>query len=148
MKAEWKNRYDAMVLAAQKAGRHALRYYDSGVNVEWKADSSPVTRADREAETMLHADLVGSFADDGFLGEEFGDRPGTSGFRWIIDPIDGTRSFVRGIPIWATLVGLAYRDGQIAGVADPPAVGMTCRSLRGGGAVRRDRRMARSERPT
>src|SRR5260221_6963856 len=100
--------------AAQQAGELALRYFDDGVEVEWKLDQSPVTVADREAEALLRKTLLGKFPQDGFLGEESGDVHGTSGFRWIIDPIDGTRSFVRGIPLWATLVGLEYQGEAIA----------------------------------
>jgi len=76
---------------------------------------------------------------DGFLGEESGDTAGSSGFRWIIDPIDGTRSFVRGVPIWATLVGLEYKGETIAGVVFVPAMGLTYRALRGDGAFCNDR---------
>ena len=86
-----------------------------------------------------------AFPDDGFLGEEYGDTPGTSGFRWIIDPIDGTRNFVRGIPIWATLVGLEYQGEQIAGVAEAPGLSMTWRALRGDGAYRDERRIRVSD---
>jgi histidinol-phosphatase len=94
---------------------------------------------------LLRKVLLGAFPTDGFLGEEFGDTPGSSGFRWIIDPIDGTRSFVRGIPLWATLVGLEYRDEPIAGVAEVPALGHTYRALRGDGAYRNDRRIRVSD---
>ncbi len=62
----------------------------------------------------MRTTLLGRFPGDGFLGEESGDTPGTSGYRWIIDPIDGTRSFVRGIPLWATLVGLEHHGELIA----------------------------------
>ena len=100
MNPAWRTRYDAAVDAATKASQLALRYYDSNVAVEWKGDQSPVTVADREAEQLLRKALLGAFPGDGILGEEFGDQPGTSGFRWIVDPVDGTRSFVRGVPIW------------------------------------------------
>src|SRR5712691_5077732 len=146
MNAEWKSRYEAAVAAAQRAGKHALRYFDNGVSVEWKPDLSPVTLADREAETMLRDGLLGAFPNDGFLGEEFGDRPGTSGFRWIVDPIDGTRSFVRGIPIWATLIGLEFNGEQIAGIAYMPALnGTLFRALRGDGAFRDEKRICVSD---
>ena len=88
------------------------------------------------------------FPDDGFLGEEFGDQPGTSGFRWVIDPIDGTKSFVRHIPLWATLIGLEYQGEQIGGVAYIPVFGMTYRALRGDGAFvneRQDPRLGRRD---
>jgi len=139
--SDWRARYDLAVNVAQRAGRLALGYFDSGLTVEWKQDCSPVTAADREAEHLLRTTLLGAFPDDGFLGEESGSTPGTSGFRWIIDPIDGTRSFVRGIPIWATLVGLEYKGEQILGVVDVPALGHTYRALRGDGAYRGDRRI-------
>jgi histidinol-phosphatase len=136
---EWRNRYELGVESAQKAGQLALRYFDGSFTVEWKPDDSPVTVADREAEKLLRQKLLAAFPNDGFLGEEFGDTQGTSGYRWIIDPIDGTRSFVRGIPLWATLVGLEYKDEQIAGIVAAPALGQTYRALRGDGAYRNDR---------
>jgi histidinol-phosphatase len=134
-------RYTAAIEAASNAAQLAFRYYDIDVAVEWKEDDSPVTVADRNAEEFLRQTLLGAFPDDGFLGEEFGDKPGTSGFRWIVDPIDGTRSFVRGVPIWATLVGLEFQGTCIAGVVAAPALGHTWRALRGDGAYRNDRRI-------
>ncbi len=145
MTPEWRARYECAVAAAQQAGRLALRYFDTGLAVEWKQDQSPVTVADREAEALLRGTLLRAFPGDGFLGEESGDTPGTSGFRWIIDPIDGTRNFVRGIPIWATLIGLEYRDEPIAGVAFVPPLGQTYRALRGDGAYRDERRIRVSD---
>jgi histidinol-phosphatase len=142
---EWRTRYEAAVEAAREAGRLALGYFDGAFTVEWKSDRSPVTVADREAEQLLRRALLGAFPQDGFLGEESGDTPGSSGFRWIIDPIDGTRSFVRGIPLWATLVGLEYKDEPIAGVADVPALGHTYHAVRGGGAFRNERRIRVSD---
>jgi histidinol-phosphatase len=145
MNPDWTARYERAIDAAQKAGRHALGYFDAGVGVEWKSDESPVTVADREAEQLLRRELSAAFPGDGFLGEEFGDQPGTTGYRWVIDPIDGTRSFVRGIPIWATLLGLEYNGEQIAGVCVIPAMGQTFRALRGDGAYRDGRRVRVSD---
>jgi histidinol-phosphatase len=134
MEPDWRNRYDVAITAAHAAGRHAMHYF------EWKQDRSPVTIADREAESMLRTQIHAAFPDDGFLGEEFGEQAGSSGYRWIIDPIDGTKSFIRNIPLWATLVGLEYLGEQIAGVAYLPALGdVTYRALRGDGAWRDDR---------
>jgi histidinol-phosphatase len=124
--------------AAQQAGGLALEHFDKNVAVEWKNDRSPVTAADRAAETLLRDQLLGKFPKDGFLGEESGDTPGTSGYRWIVDPIDGTRSFVRGVPIWGTLVGLEYKGETLAGVVSVPAMALTYRALRGEGAFRND----------
>jgi len=145
MNADWRTRYDAAFDAAQKAGQFALGYFDRGVAVEWKSDQSPVTMADRGAEEMLRRALLGKFSSDGFLGEEFGDTPGASGYRWIVDPIDGTRSFVRGIPLWATMVGLEFKGDLIAGIVYIPALNQVFRALRGDGAYRDDRRIRVSD---
>ncbi len=141
MNTTWRTRYDAALEAATKAAQLALTYFDIDVAVEWKEDASPVTVADRAAEQLLRDKLLGAFPDDGFLGEEFGDKPGGSGFRWIVDPIDGTRSFVRGVPVWGTLVGLEYQGEQIAGIVVAPALDQTWRALRGDGAFRGERRL-------
>jgi histidinol-phosphatase len=141
MNADWRTRYDLAVTAAQQAGELARTYYESTFQVEHKADNSPVTIADKSAEELIRAAVTVAFPNDGFLGEEFGDQPGTSGFRWIIDPIDGTKSFIRHVPIWATLVGLEYKGEQIAGVAFIPVFGMTYRALRGDGAYLNERRI-------
>src|SRR5947209_613224 len=147
MNPEWRARYEAAVAAAGKGGALALGYFDRGLAVEWKHDQSPVTVADRDAEALLRRELLGRFPHDGFLGEEHGEQPGTTGFRWIIDPIDGTRNFVRGIPIWATLVGLEYQGEPIAGIAEVPALRQTFRALRGDGAYRDDVRIRVSDVP-
>jgi len=141
MNADWRTRYEVAIDAAQEAGRFALGYFDQGIAIEWKPDQSPVTMADKGAEQLLRKSLLSKFPNDGFLGEESGDTAGSSGYRWIIDPIDGTRSFVRGIPVWATLVGLAYKDELIAGVAYAPAMKQVFRALRGDGAYRDERRI-------
>jgi histidinol-phosphatase len=141
MNADWRNRHDAARDAAEQAGKFALQYFDRDIAVEWKADQSPVTMADRGSEDLLRRTLLGQFPTDGFLGEEFGATPGTSGYRWIIDPIDGTRSFVRGIPIWACMIGLEFKGDLIAGVVSLPAMKQTFHALRGAGAYRDERRI-------
>jgi histidinol-phosphatase len=141
MIADWRNRYEVAVEAARQAGDLALGYFDQDIDVIWKQDASPVTIADRNAESLLRGALLQQFPGDGFLGEESGDTPGSSGYRWIVDPVDGTRSFVRGIPLWATLVGLEYRGQLIAGVCRVPALKQTFRALRGDGAFRDERRI-------
>jgi len=145
MNPEWRSRYEEGVHAAQIAGQVALGYFDAGVDVETKPDSSPVTVADRSAEQALRQHLLQHFPDDGFLGEEFGEKPGTTGYRWIIDPIDGTRSFVRNIPVWATLVGLEQRGEMIAGICYVPTWKQTFRALRGEGTFRDERRVRVSD---
>jgi histidinol-phosphatase len=141
MNPEWRARYEVAVRAAHEAGQLALGYYEADPQVEWKEDQSPVTVADREAEALLRRTLLGKFPADGFLGEESGNTPGQSGYRWIIDPIDGTRGFVRGVPLWGTLVGLEHRGEQVVGVVEAPALGHSYRALRGDGAFRNDRRI-------
>jgi histidinol-phosphatase len=141
MNADWQTRYELAVEAARKAGDLARAYYETTFDIETKADDSPVTIADRQAEQLIRALVTKHFPDDGFLGEEYGDQPGGSGFRWVIDPIDGTRSFVRHIPIWATLIGLEYKGEQVAGVAYVPVFGQVYRALRGDGAFVNDRRI-------
>ncbi|MCS6851741.1 MAG: histidinol phosphate phosphatase [Gemmataceae bacterium] len=145
MDPAWRSRYEVARGLAAEAAQLARRYFDADVTVDWKQDASPVTVADREAELLLRTGLLRHFPDDGFLGEEYGEKPGSTGFRWIIDPIDGTRSFVRGIPLWGTLVGLEFRGEPIAGVVELPALGQTFCALRGDGAFRNDRRLRVSE---
>jgi histidinol-phosphatase len=141
MNPDWQSRYETAIDAAKKAGEVALAYFDKPLDVIFKADESPVTIADQNAEKLLRDTFLGKFPDDGFLGEEFGDTRGASGYRWIIDPIDGTRSFVRGIPLWGTLIGLEYQGELIAGIARMPALGQTYHALRGQGAYRDERRI-------
>jgi histidinol-phosphatase len=136
---DWQNRYELAIDAAREAGRIALRYFDTGATIDWKHDQTPVTAADREAEAFLHTKLLATFPNDGFLGEEHGEKPGDSGFRWIIDPVDATRNFIHNIPLWATLVGLEYRGEMIAGIVEAPAIAQTWRALRGDGSWHGDR---------
>ncbi len=138
MDPAWRHRYEVALQAAKHAGQFALQYFEQELAVQWKQDESPVTLADQGAEQLLRETLLGTFPEDGFLGEESGATSGASGYRWIIDPIDGTRSFVRGVPIWATLVGLEYKGECVAGVAYLPAMKQTYRALRGDGAYRDD----------
>ncbi|HEV7994397.1 MAG TPA: histidinol-phosphatase [Gemmatimonadaceae bacterium] len=107
---------------ARITGMVALRHYRSRLTVETKADGSPVTVADRAAEEAARAWVRAHFPDDGILGEELGEeRPGARR-RWVIDPIDGTKSFVRGAPLWGSLVALCEGERVLAGAAYFPAV--------------------------
>lgn len=141
MNPEWRERYEKAIDITREAGNVAMRYFDTPLTVETKGDDSPVTVADRETEQTLRGRLGAAFPGDGFLGEEYGDTPGGSGYRWIIDPIDGTRSFVRGIPTWAVLLGLEYRGELIAGIIDASPLGHTYHALRGAGAYRNERKI-------
>ena len=118
---------------ARVAGDVALRHFRSALRVEIKGDGSPVTIADREAETAARAWLADRFPRDGILGEEQGLTAGASGRRWVIDPIDGTKTFVRGVPLWGTLVAVAEGDDVLAGAAYFPAVGEIVAAAPGAG---------------
>ncbi len=109
--------------AARDAGELTLKYFRSDrFTVERKADDSPVTIADREAERLLREQIEAAFPDDAIVGEEFGQREGSSGYRWILDPIDGTTSFISGVPLYGTLIGVEYKQRSIAGVIRLPAM--------------------------
>jgi histidinol phosphatase-like enzyme (inositol monophosphatase family) len=113
---------EAAIDLARLTGDIALAHYRSNLVVETKADGSPVTAADRAAETAAREWVRRLFPADGILGEEFGEeRPGAAR-RWVIDPIDGTKSFVRGVPLWGSLVALCEGEQVLAGAAYFPAV--------------------------
>ena len=107
---------------ARLAGAVALTHFRTTLTVETKGDGSPVTIADRAAEAAAREWLAAHFPEDGILGEEYGTREGMSGRRWMLDPIDGTKSFVRGVPLWGTLVALVEGERVLAGAAYYPAV--------------------------
>ncbi len=119
---------------ARKAGGVVLRYYQKSLSVERKADRTPVTAADREAEELLREQIQAAFPEDGILGEEFGERPGTTGKRWILDPIDGTKSFVQGVPLFGMLIGLEGSEGSEMGVVYLPALDELVCAARGEGS--------------
>lgn len=123
----------AAVDAARAAGDVALRYYRTTFDVTLKADRTPVTRADREAEQAITEILGRAFPGHGFLGEEFGAR-GPTDRRWIVDPIDGTKNFVRRIPVWATLIALEEAGEITVGVVHNPVTGEMYTACRGRGA--------------
>jgi histidinol phosphatase-like enzyme (inositol monophosphatase family) len=127
--------------AAERSAALALRHQAAGVRVESKPDDSPVTIADRECERLIAGMLAEAFPDDGLLGEEGGRKESKSGRRWIVDPIDGTRDFVRGNPLWSVLIGLEDAGEVVAGVVHLPLLNQTCWASRGGGAFRNDARM-------
>jgi histidinol-phosphatase len=133
----------AAVEAARAAGEIALRYYRTGFDVTLKADATPVTQADRGAEEAIREVLGRRFPGLGFLGEELG-AVGDQRRRWIVDPIDGTKNFIRRVPIWATLIALEI-DGEVsAGVIHNPVTGELLAARRGGGAWRNGERIRAS----
>jgi histidinol-phosphatase len=130
----WQLRSVAMN-AAQAGGRAALRHFRRpDLAVEWKADESPVTVADREAEAACLDVVAAAFPQDAWLGEETGETGGGSGRRWIVDPIDGTRNFVRGVPLWATLVACEENDRVVAAAVAIPGLDELYDAVLDGGA--------------
>jgi histidinol-phosphatase len=129
---------------ARKAGETALRYFRTGLAFDAKPDLSPVTAADRECERLIARELEQAFPDDGLLGEEGAQKNSRSGRRWIIDPIDGTRDFVRGSHAWAVLIGLEADGEVVAGFACLPALGELFSASRDGGAYANDERIQAS----
>jgi histidinol-phosphatase len=126
-------RLEIAIAAARAGGQIALRYFRTVLAVELKDDRSPVTQADRECERCIGEVLRRAFPDYGIMGEEFGERPG-AGARWIVDPIDGTQNFIRGIPYFATLIGLEEEGEITTGVVYAPAVDDLLYAQRGAGA--------------
>src|SRR5690349_5332739 len=108
--------------AARRAGEIIMPYYQGDVGVETKGDGSPVTLADRGAEQELRRMIRERFPDDGVLGEEHGEQPGRSGRRWVLDPIDGTKAFVRGVPLFGVLIGMEQDGEAVLGVVSMPAL--------------------------
>jgi histidinol phosphatase-like enzyme (inositol monophosphatase family) len=121
---------------AEQAGRLALENRARGFEAETKPDLSPVTTADRANERLICRLLEEAFPDDGVLSEEGAQRESRSGRRWIIDPIDGTRDFVRGIPTWGVLLALEAEGKIVAGACNLPALGELYSAAAGGGAYR------------
>jgi histidinol phosphatase-like enzyme (inositol monophosphatase family) len=118
---------------ARLTGAVALGHYRSRLTVETKADGSPVTAADRAAEQAAREWVDRLFPQDGVLGEEFGEvRPGAAR-RWVVDPIDGTKAFVRGVPLWGSLVALCEGETVLAGAAYFPAIGELVAAAPGAG---------------
>ncbi len=108
--------------AAYLAGRHTLNYFNHRVAVELKADQTPVTRADKEAEQIVRDFLLKQYPTHSILGEEHGTIEGDPDFQWVIDPIDGTKSFIHGVPLYTTLIGLQIRNQPAVGVIYAPVL--------------------------
>jgi len=120
---------------ARQASDVTLEYFQTAAfQVERKSDRSPVTAADKEAEKKIRQAISDRYPADALLGEEFGAIAGQTPFEWIIDPIDGTKSFISGVPLYSTLVGLTYRSAPLLGVIAIPALGELVAAAHGHGA--------------
>jgi histidinol phosphatase-like enzyme (inositol monophosphatase family) len=123
LSAEVARRLELALSAGKDAGRLTLRYFQQdNFEVERKSDASPVTIADRSAEQLLRDRIAAAFTSDAILGEEFGASAGTSGFTWILDPIDGTKSFISGVPLYGTMVGIEHDGVSLAGLVYIPGL--------------------------
>ncbi len=121
--AGFSSRLLSAVQYAVAAGQQTLtRFQDDQLEVIKKSDQSPVTAADTEAELLLRKCITDDFPEDAILGEEFDDVAGSTGYRWILDPIDGTKSFISGVPLYATLIGIEHEGNSQSGVIYIPAL--------------------------
>lgn len=134
--AKWERELEVATEAARAAGREALRFFERNPKVEWKADKSPVSEADFAADRAIVDALTRAFPDDAILTEESGATEGRSGRRWIVDPVDGTRPFLRGIPDWSNLIALEADGDIVVGVLHLPAHGELYAAARGLGATK------------
>ena len=116
----------------RQAGEVTLGYFRTvGLAVDWKEDGTPVTQADREAERLIREELELRHPGDGILGEEEAEKPSETGRRWIIDPIDGTKAFTHGVPLYSNLLAVEDEQGIAVGVINMPALGETVYAARG-----------------
>lgn len=135
MTPDLRARVDLMLALGERSDAIALRHFQSdGLAVESKSDESPVTVADRAVESMLREEIRRAFPGDAILGEEHGEIAGTSGWRWVVDPIDGTVSYSTGVPLFGTLIGLESGARIEAGICSMPALAERVWAARGAGA--------------
>lgn len=132
-------RLSALIDVSLAAGRHTLTHFRRhGLTIDTKSDQSPVTIADREAEQQVRGLLHQRFPADTLQGEEYDEQRGTSAYRWVVDPIDGTKSFVCGVPLYSTLLALELDGQPLAGVILIPALGEMAVAAIGHGCWYRD----------
>jgi histidinol phosphatase-like enzyme (inositol monophosphatase family) len=126
---------DVAIDVARRAGKHTLQYFNRGVAVEIKSDQSPVTQADKEAEIIARDAILERFPTHSVLGEEHGTVEGDPDYQWVIDPIDGTKSFIHGVPLYTTLIGLQIKNKPAVGVIYAPALDEIVHAADGLGAM-------------
>ena len=116
---------------ADASGAIVRRYFRTTIEVEDKPDKSPVTVADREAETAIRKLIEEAFPDHGIVGEEYGAVRADAKYVWVLDPIDGTKSFITGKPLFGTLIGLLHEGAAVLGLIDQPVLGERWLGARG-----------------
>ena len=124
----------AVAIALEASAIPRQHFFDKELVVERKADDSPVTRADTDTEVLLRNRIEAACPSDSISGEEFPTKEGTTGFKWHLDPIDGTQSFIRGVPLFGTMVALQHGDEAVIGVIAFPALGEIIYAAKGSGA--------------
>ena len=138
--ADFQEELEFATRLAREAGELILRYFQTGVETRWKADASPVTIADLEAEALIRRRLEEAFPADGILGEEEAEKAGTSGRTWVVDPIDGTKSFIQGVPLYSVLIALEEEGTPVVGVVCLPGLDEIVCAARGHGCYWNGRR--------
>ncbi len=133
------------IALADLAADVTMSWFGHRLPVELKEDATPVTEVDLAAERTMREAIAARYPEDAVLGEEGGSTEGTSGRRWVLDPVDGTKLYAEGIPLWTTLIGLEIDGRPVLGVADAPALGERYHATVGGGAWRHDRRLKVSD---
>lgn len=126
---------DAIDIAAQAAAHTLARFGRADLRIDHKRDGSEVTDADRGAEEIVRREVLARHPDDTVIGEEFGTTEGTSNRRWIVDPIDGTTSFVHGVPLYSSLLAVFDAHGPAIGIISIPALDRICVAGRGRGCT-------------
>jgi len=133
--SQHRQRLEFALAVSEQAASLILKHYRSQtLGIESKADDSPVTVADRGAEKLIRDALAAEFPEDGILGEEFDDVDSHNGYRWIVDPIDGTKPFIYGVPLFGTLLGIEFEGRMVAGVCRLPALDEVIYAAEGDGA--------------
>jgi myo-inositol-1(or 4)-monophosphatase len=126
---------DAAIEIARIGGEHTLKYFKKDINIISKEDDSPVTIADRETEQVMRREIQNRFPDHGIIGEEYGQTNEESNITWVLDPIDGTKSFIHGVPFYTTLIGVLIDDEPVVGIINAPALDELCAAGIGLGAT-------------
>lgn len=145
MNTEMKSYLDAALEAAQAAEDIIMHYYSAGADVQIKADNTPVTQADVESEQAIRSFLEKRFPEHDFYGEETGRTHLDADYLWLVDPIDGTKSFVRSYPMFSTQIALMYKGELILGVSNAPAWKERLWAIKGEGAWLGDKKLSVSD---
>ncbi len=138
---------DAALSFMKPAKTEVLKWYRGQFSIDLKEDRSPVTIADRKAEEILRKKISQHFPEHGIIGEEFGSNNSDAEWVWTIDPIDGTRSFVRGLPLFASMIALLHKGEPVLGIIELPALGETAWAVKGKGAFANGKPLKVSSQP-